>query len=133
MENNYNIAKYMLTVKPDVCIANGKDPAATELLEKMKPYGEVTPFEKVEAAIRAEYQATIDSLTKQLQAIHNQELTEDEIIFLNFYRQRKEANAEVYQRKIAAQDAVIEDMRVSSLKRAEQLAALAEQLKDMTT
>ena len=129
---NYTIAKYLLTVMPDVCTANGKDPAATELLEKLKKYGEVVPFEKVEATLRAEYQATIDNLTKQLRAIQNQELTEDEIIFLNFYRARKVANAEVYQRKIDAQAAALDEVRIASQKRAAQITELAAQLAELS-
>ena len=123
--------KYVFTIKDDVCIANGKDIEATELLAKMRLWGDVEDYDRAISAVKAEYQSTVDNLTTQLQAIKEQELTDDEILFLNFYRERKVANAEVYQRKIALLENGIEEMRVASLKRAEQIALLAEQLKEM--
>lgn len=129
---NYTIAKYLFTVDPSVCLNHGKDPAATELLEKMKPYGEVVPFEKVEAAIRAESQSTIDGLTKQLLAIQNQELTADEIKFLTFYRSLKAELGEGFQKIIDSQAATLEDVRVKSLARAAQITELATQLAELS-
>ena len=125
---NYTVAKYLLTVMPDVCVANGKDPAATELLNKMRTYGEVIPFEKAEEKIRAEYQGVIDNLTRQYQAIAAQELTQDEIIFLNTYRECKSANGEAYEKRIAALEQCLEDVRIASKKRAEQIAQLVAEL-----
>lgn len=131
MENNYKIAKYLFIVDPSVCTNNGKDPAATELLGKMKAYGEVVPFEKIEAAIRAEDQSTIDRLTKKILSMQDQELTEEEIIWLNFLRERKAIETANFEKQIAARDKVIDDVRADSQKRAEQLAAFAEQLREM--
>ena len=116
--------RQVLNIREDICLANGKDPAATELLEKMKTYGEVTPFEKEVATIRAEYQAIIDGLTKQLNAIKDQELTEDEIIFLNFYRERIVANCAIHLKRIDALEVKIKELAEAAEKKAAQLRAI---------
>jgi hypothetical protein len=124
---NFEVKKYVLTVMPDVAIANGKDPAATELLEKMAPYGKVVPLESEVAAIRTEYQSSIDNLGKQLLAIKDQELTEDEILFLNFYRERKAANGKVYQQRINALESQLDEISAENQKRLAQIAAILAQ------
>ena len=101
--------KYVFTVMDDVCAANGKDPAATELIEKMKLYGKVEPYERVLVAVRDEYQSIINKLTDQLNKIKNQELTNDEIIWLNFIREREAASCKVHQDRISALEKHIED------------------------
>jgi hypothetical protein len=123
--------KVVLTVQEEVCLANGKDPAATELLEKMKLWGKVEPLEKVTAAIEAEYQARIDALVDRYKTVEAQELIDDEIVWLNFIRERKAIETDIFMKQIAARDKVIEDVRADSQKRAEQLAHFAEQLKDL--
>jgi hypothetical protein len=127
------MAKYYFEFNEAVAIANGKSPDPTELLEKMKLRGKVTPFEEVEAAIRAESQATIDDLVAQHQAIADQELTDDEIVWLSFIRERKAIETDGFMKQIAARDKVIEDVRADSQKRAEQLALFADQLREMAT
>lgn len=124
--------EYAFIVMEDVCAANCKDTEATELLQKMRLYGEVKPLETVVASVRKEYQAVIDNLTAQIKAIADQELNDDEILWLNFIRERKAANGKVYQNKIDSLEGLLEEMRVSSLKRAEQIQLLAEQLKNVT-
>ena len=90
--------KYVFTIRDDVCTANGKDVEATELLAKMKLWGEVEDYDRAIAAVKAEYQATVDNLTTQITAIKEQELTVDEMRMVVAYRENK---AEVVSRYIA--------------------------------
>ena len=125
--------KYVFTIKDDVCIANGKDIEATELLAKMRLWGEVEDYDKAISAVKAEYQTTVDNVTAQYNAIKDRELTDDDIVWLNFIRERKAIETECFVKQIAARDKVIDDVRADSAKRAEQLAIFAEQLKEMAT
>lgn len=115
-------------VKEDICAANGKDPAATELIQKMKLWGEVKPLNEVVDPVRKEYQTIIDNLTAQYNAIKAQELTPDEIVLLNSYRECKAATGEAYEKRINTLEQCLEDVRISSKKRAEQIAQLVAEL-----
>lgn len=121
---NFEVKKYVLTVMPDVAVANGKDPAATELLEKMALYGKVTPLDSEVAAMRAEYQTSFDNLMKQFLAIKDQALTEDEILWLNFIRERNAANGKVYETRIATLETKIAEAIETAEKKAAQLRAI---------
>lgn len=116
--------KYVFTIKDDVCAANGKDIEATELLAKMRLWGDVEDYEKATAAERAEYQATIDGLTAQLSAIKSQELTDDEIVLLNSYRACKKATGDAYQARIDTLEQQLEDISTGYQKKIEQISAL---------
>lgn len=116
--------KYVFTIKDDVCAANGKDIEATELLEKMKLWGDVEDYEKAVATVRAEYQATIDGLNSQLAAIKSQELTDDEINLLNAYRACKKATGDAYQARITELEKKLDEDRATYLKKAEQISLL---------
>ncbi len=82
--------KYVFTIKDDVCSANNKDINATELLGVMQHYGVVEDYDKVVAGVSNEYQSSIDGLTRQLTAIKDQELTDDEIAMVKAYRAQKQ-------------------------------------------
>ena len=125
--------EYVFTVMDDVCAANGKDVEATELLQKMSLYGKVEPLEKVLLAVKSEYQAVIDNITVQLNAIKAQELTPDEIVLLNAYRDCKTATGETYQKKIDSLEKYLEEVRISSQRRAAQIAELVNQLAGLST
>jgi hypothetical protein len=116
--------KYVFTIKDDVCAANGKDVNATELLAKMKLWGDVTDYDKATAQERAEYQTVVDSLTAQLGAIKAQELTDDEIVLLNAYRECKAKNAAVYDARIDELEGQLDDIRIEEQQRVEQIIAL---------
>lgn len=88
--------KVVLTIKDDVCARNGKDVNATELLTVMSHYGTVEDFETATAKEKAEYQATIDNLSSQLNAIKEQELTADEIKMVKSYRENKSSVVSAY-------------------------------------
>ena len=120
--------KYVFTIKDDVCAANGKDVEATELLAKMRLWGDVEDYEKVLAPVCAEYQGMVDNLTAQVNAIKAQELTPDEIVLLNSYRDCKSATGEAYEKRICGLEQCLEDVRVASKKRAEQIAQLVAEL-----
>ena len=81
--------KYVFTIKDDICLANGKDIEATELLAKMRLWGDVEDYDTAISSVKAEYQATIDNLNAQLTGIKEQELTEDEIRMIKAYRENK--------------------------------------------
>lgn len=116
--------KYVFTIKDDVCAANGKDIEATELLAKMRLWGDVEDYDPVVAAVRAEYQGMVDNLRDQLTAIKSQELTNDEINLLNTYRSCKKANGDAFQTRIDALELQLEDIRVGYQKKIEQISAL---------
>lgn len=116
--------KYVFTIKDDVCAANGKDIEATELLAKMRLWGDVEDYEKATAAERAEYQATIDGLTAQLAAIKSQELTDDEIVLLNSYRACKKTTGDAFQTRIDALEHQLEEISTGYQKKIEQISAL---------
>lgn len=80
------MARFVLTIKEDVCKANGKDVNATELLKVMAHYGTVETFEKVVASEIAPLQQTIDNLVRQIEAIEEQNLTDDEMAIVKAYR-----------------------------------------------
>ena len=123
--------KYVFTIKDDVCAANCKDIEATELLQKMKLWGDVEPYEKALAPVVDEYERMVKNLTTQLEAIKAQELTPDEIVLLNSYRDCKAATGEAYEKRINTLEQCLEDVRISSKKRAEQIAQLVAELAEV--
>lgn len=120
--------KVVLTIKDDVCAKNGKDANATELLTVMSHYGTVEGYEAVVAKDRAEYQATIDSLTAQLNAIKEQELTVDEIKMVKAYRENKSAVVADCEKKL---NAMAETLRLGNEKLAQAKAVISAQLEKL--
>ena len=120
--------KYVVTFAEDQATANGRNPDPTSFIAEMKLRGKVTPYEDDLKAVRAEYQAIIDNLTAQYNAISAQELTPDEIVLLNSYRDCKAVTGEAYQKRIDSLEQCLEDVRISSKKRAEQIAQLVAEL-----
>lgn len=123
--------KYVFTIKDDVCAANGKDIEATELLQKMKLWGDVEPYEKALAPVCNEYDGIIHNLNTQLTAIKAQELTPDEIVLLNTYRDCKAVTGEAYEKRITGLENCLEEVRVASQKRAQQIAQLVAELQEV--
>ena len=80
----------VFTLMEDVCAANGKtDAQKNDLFKVLTTYGTVEDLEAVVAKERAKYQAVIDNLTRQYEAIKDQELTDDEIKMVYAYREGK--------------------------------------------
>ena len=78
---------FVFTLKEDVCSANGKTEAQKqEMLTVLSHYGTVEDFDAVMNNERAKYQSVIDNQRKQLEAIKDQELTDDEIAMVKAYR-----------------------------------------------
>lgn len=125
---NVTTKDVVLKVREDVCLVNGKDPAATELIEKMRLWGEVVSLDDELARVHAKYQEIIDNITAQYQAIAAQELTSDEVILLNAYRTCKAATGEVYEKRINSLETCLEEVRVASQKKAEQIGQLLAEL-----
>lgn len=114
--------KYVFTIKEDVCIANGKDVEATELLSKMRLWGDVEDYDRAISAVKAEFQDIVDKLSTQLTDIKDQELTVDELRLLLAYRENKSAvvaqyvdEAESYKAELAVIKSEFE-RKVSMLK-----------------
>jgi hypothetical protein len=120
--------QYAITFMEDVATANGRNSDPTDFIAEAKLRGKVEDFNEAVNGIRAEYQKTIDNLTIQLNAIKAQELTPDEIVLLNTYRDCKSATGETYQKRIDSLEQCLEDVRISSKKRAEQIAQLVAEI-----
>ena len=88
--------KYVFTVKDDVCIANDKDVNATRILEVMATYGAVEDYDTHIAQLKAEYQATLDNVVAQNEAIKQQNLTDEEIALVNEYRKLRAKAVQAY-------------------------------------
>ena len=116
--------KYVFTIRDDVCLANGKDVEATELLAKMKLWGEVEDYDRSVSAVKAEYQATVDNLTAQLSAIKYQELTEDEIDLVLAYRANKAKISAGFLNRIGELEGELVDIKNEDMIRAEKILAL---------
>ena len=116
--------KYVFTIRDDVCTANGKDVEATELLAKMKLYGEVEDYDRAIATVKAEYQSNIDSLTTQISAIKEQELTEDEFKIVLAYRACKSAISEKYLHRINALEGELSEIKTEEQIRLEKIMAI---------
>jgi hypothetical protein len=116
--------KYVFTIKDDICAANGKDIEASELIAKMRLWGDVEDYDKAVASVCAEYQATIDNLSTQNAALKLHEFTDDEIALNNAYRSCKKVISDKYEARIESLEHQAEKDRVDFLKKAEQISAL---------
>jgi hypothetical protein len=103
--------KLVLTIKDDVCLANGKDVNASRLIEVARTYGTVEEFDSVVAQIRAEYQTTLDNVVAQNEAIKAQNLTDEEIAIVNAYRTQRAKAVKVYQDENAGLKQTLEDVK----------------------
>ncbi len=118
---------------PDVCKDNGKDPEATELLRKMETYGKVEPLQKVIDAVMVEYQESLGNALRQLEAIQELALTEDEIELLNFDRKRKAELGKNYQQRINELEQLIKDIGEKYKHRLAQISALIDEDTELAT
>lgn len=116
--------KLVLTIREDVCKANGTDVNAVKLLEKMKTYGEVTDYDKETAKERAEYQKVVDNLTAQLDAANAHAVTNGEMAILAVIREFVAKFGAEYEARIGALEGQLDDIRVEEQNRAEQIMAL---------
>lgn len=104
--------KYVFTVKDDVCLANGKDVNATQVLEVMKTYGAVEDYDTVIAKIKAEYQEALDNVVAQNEAIKHQNLSDEEIAIVNEYRKQRAKAVQVYIEENANLSKTLEEVKV---------------------
>lgn len=116
--------KLVFTIRDDVCAANGKDPAATELLNKMELWGDVEDFESVVTGVRAEYQTSINNLTAHIAAIKAQELTSDEMALIATYRKCKTEVTEEFKVRINELEVTLADIKAEEEKRIETIIAM---------
>ena len=132
VNKNQEIKKYVLTVIPSVCDANGKDPQAAALLETMKTYGKVEPLEKVIDAATLEYQQELGETRKMLTDLQDHQFTADELNLNAFYRKLKAELEEQKNQEIDGYKVRLEEVRQDSLRRSNQLAELAQQIAAMS-
>ena len=79
--------QFVFTMQDDVCNAHNKTEfQKQEILKKLVEYGTLEDFDTVLASERAKYQQVIDNQTKQIEAIKEQELTQDEMAMVKAYR-----------------------------------------------
>ena len=72
--------QYVFTMMDDVCTANHKtEEQKQSVLKKLAEYGTVESYDSVVAQERAKYQSVIDNQTRQIEAIHERELTDGEM------------------------------------------------------
>lgn len=83
------MAKFVLTIKEEICTANGKDVKATELLKVMAHYGIVEDYNAVIERETAPLKVTIDDLVKQNEAIKEFALDDFDMAILRVARQAK--------------------------------------------
>ena len=119
------MGKYVFTVREDICAQNSKDVNATDLLSVMKHYGTVEVYDQVRASEKAEFQANINSLTAQLDALKDQNLTADEIKLIKAYREQKTSVVSGY---IAENDQLKESLRKADEKAKNLSIAIGETL-----
>ena len=91
--------QYVFTIDENVCLANGKDVTAVNLLEVMKTYGTIEDYDAHFAAEKAKNQALVDGLVAKYEAIESQKLTEDEIEAINLLRKIKANEVKGYVEK----------------------------------
>lgn len=78
--------KIVLTIQEDVCVANGKDVNAIDLISAMKKWGTIEDYDDCIADIKKEYQANLDNTLKQYNEIKEQKLTPDELALVIAHR-----------------------------------------------
>ena len=78
--------KIVLTIQEDVCVANGKDVNATDLITAMKKWGTIEDYDDCIADVKKEYQANLDNTLKQYNEIKEQKLTPDELALVIAHR-----------------------------------------------
>ena len=72
--------QYVFTMMDDVCTANHKtEEQKQSVIRKLTEYGTVESYDSVVAQERAKYQSVIDNQTRQIEAIHDRELTDGEM------------------------------------------------------
>jgi uncharacterized protein YeeX (DUF496 family) len=103
--------KVVLTINDAVCLQNGKDVNATELLKVMRTYGTVEDFDSAVAQMKAEYQKTLDDVVAQNEAIKQQNLSEEEIAMVNAYRTQRAKAVKVYIDENAKLNKTLEDVK----------------------
>lgn len=116
--------KFVFTIKDDVCAVNGKDVNATDLINKMREYGSVESYDMVMSTVKAEYQKTIDNLTTSYNNIKDLDLSEEEIMLLNTYRECRAAALKEKNDNIDTLTKQLNDIKQENEKRVEQIKAI---------
>lgn len=116
------LKKYVVTVRGNVCDANGKE--AVSFPEKAKLYGDVEDYDVNMTAVKAAYNNEYNELKARYDAIKNQNLTADEITFLNLYRKLKAETAAVHIAEKEALAKQLADVKAEQEGRIAKIAAI---------
>ena len=116
--------KVVLTIKDDICVKNGKDPNATDLLNVMSHYGTVEAFESAFAREKAEYETTINSLTSQIKAIEEKGLTADEFKLIKCLREIETAITAEKDAQIKQRDIIFAELKAQYDQTVEKIKAI---------
>lgn len=115
---------FVFTVKDDVCTANNKDVNATKILEVMRTYGTVEDYDEHVKAIKNQYQASLDNVVAQNEAIKEQNLTSDEIELVNAYRKLRAQATKSYITENDTLRKQLEEIQAENEKRNDAIAVL---------
>lgn len=118
------MVKYVLVIKEDVCLANGKDEAAiNKLLEVAHKFGDVLKYEDCVAVEVNELQKINGNLKTQIEGLKQVELTDDDKCMLNAYRDCKAASNREYMAEIDRKQSMLDKVN-------DKFAQFAKQIKD---
>lgn len=112
-------------ITEDKCASNNKTAENIKALKaKLEEYGEYKDLDAYIGEERVMAQNTIVSLEKRLADIQEQKLTEDELVFIRFYRQLKVSNCKTLEEKVALLEKQLVDIKTEHINRNKQIIAL---------
>lgn len=114
----------VVTIMDDICAKNGRDPEAKALIEAARSFGKVESLDTVIAAEKAKYEAIIQNLREQKEAIAEKAVTDAELEVLRVIRKKSADEGAAYEQTIAERDALIQDVRRENENRVAQIKAI---------
>lgn len=126
---------FVVHVSESVCAKNNRDPSAASLIEAARSFGTVETLDQALASERAKYQAEINNLTQQhnamlgeyerkLTSISEQGVTADELEILRVLRKKSANEAAEFEKTLAERDAQLNAIKVESENRVAQIRAI---------
>lgn len=116
--------KIVITIQDDVCAKNGRDPEATALIEAARSFGKVESWETAIAAEKATYQAVINNLRTEMEAISENGVTAEELEVLRVLRRKSANETAHYEAIISERDAQLRTIQAENENRAAQIKSI---------
>jgi hypothetical protein len=116
--------KIVITIQDDICAKNGRDPEATALIEAARSFGKVEPWETAIAAEKATYQAVINNLRTEMEAISENSVTPEELEVLRVIRRKTANETAHYEAVIAERDAQLKSIQAENENRNAQIKSI---------